>query len=50
LVLDFVDALSPRVTTDEKILAEIVIDEASGFSGKSISKIFRPSDGNRCWD
>ena len=47
LVLDFVDVLSTRGTADDKILAEIVIDEASGFAGKTIAEVFGSSGNMR---
>ena len=47
LVLDFVDVLATRGTADDKILAEIVIDETSGFAGKTISEVFGSIDGMR---
>ena len=47
LVLDFVDVLATRGTADDKILAEIVIDETSGFAGRTISEVFGSIDGMR---
>ncbi len=47
LVLDFVDVLATRGTADDKILAEIVIDETSGFAGRTISDVFGAVDGMR---
>ena len=47
LVLDFVDVLSTRGTADDKVLAEIVIDETSGFAGKTISEVFGSTEGMR---
>ncbi|MDA0351345.1 MAG: potassium channel protein [Chloroflexi bacterium] len=40
LVLDFVDTLASRQSEDDHILAELEIDEASGFDGRTIVDIF----------
>ena len=40
LMLDFVDVLAARGTSDEKVLAEIVVTAGSAFDGKSIADAF----------
>jgi len=44
-VLDFVDVLASRRSEDDQVLAEIVVDESSGLSGKSVAEAFQGLDG-----
>jgi Trk K+ transport system NAD-binding subunit len=47
LVLDFVDTLASRQSEDDHVLAELAIDEASGFDGRTIMDVFGAQDDVR---